>query len=196
MESEIMKKSKVLSAEAILNALPGHVYWKNVDGVILGCNQQQAISIGFNSPKEVVGKTDFDFPGQEEFAATWVKNDQEIIRTGVAKVVEESTLIDGREVIVLSYKAPLKDENSKIIGILGISLDISEHKKIQQKLISARDQAEVALDNIIARLPGHVYWQNKKNIFLGCNDFQAKSAGLKSRYDIVGKSNYDPRFCS
>src|SRR3990167_5101195 len=40
-------------------------------------------------------------------------------------------------------------------------------------------------------MPGHVYWQDKNNVFLGCNDAQAKSAALKSRKEIVGKTNYD-----
>ena len=46
-------------------------------------------------------------------------------------------------------------------------------------------------ESILALMPGHVYWQDKNNVFLGCNDAQAKSAALKSRKEIVGKTNYD-----
>jgi two-component system aerobic respiration control sensor histidine kinase ArcB len=191
MESPNMKKSKKLSAEAILNSLPGHVYWKDVNGVILGCNQQQAISFGFKNPKELIGKNNFEISPKPEFAEIWSKSDQEVIRTGIAKVVEEPAIINGLEVIVLSHKLPLKDDTDKIIGILGTSIDISAHKKTEQALASARDQAEIALDNIIARLPGHVYWKDRNSIYLGCNDRQAKSAGLKSRYEILGKTDYD-----
>lgn len=36
-------------------------------------------------------------------------------------------------------------------------------------------------ESILALMPGHVYWLDRNNIYLGCNDAQAKNAGLKSR---------------
>jgi len=44
---------------------------------------------------------------------------------------------------------------------------------------------------LIAELPGHVYWKDLNCRFLGCNDAQAKRAGLNNRHDIVGLSAYD-----
>ncbi|HXH55614.1 MAG TPA: hypothetical protein VNK03_07740, partial [Gammaproteobacteria bacterium] len=49
----------------------------------------------------------------------------------------------------------------------------------------------VSLESIIAHLPGHVYWLDRNNVFLGSNDLQAKAAGFENRYEIVGKSNYE-----
>jgi two-component system aerobic respiration control sensor histidine kinase ArcB len=43
-----------------------------------------------------------------------------------------------------------------------------------QELNAAKDYYE----NIIALMPGHVYWMDKNNVFLGCNDLQAKAAKL------------------
>ena len=47
------------------------------------------------------------------------------------------------------------------------------------------------LENILALMPGHVYWVDAQGFYLGCNDNQAKAAGLLSRKDIVGKKNKD-----
>ena len=47
------------------------------------------------------------------------------------------------------------------------------------------------LDYIIALAPGHIFWLDRNNVYLGCNNTQAKSMGLNSRYDIVGKTNAD-----
>src|SRR5437868_5723897 len=47
------------------------------------------------------------------------------------------------------------------------------------------------LETIISLLPGHVYWSNRQNIFMGCNDQQARDAKLATRDDIVGKRNQD-----
>ncbi|WP_133129791.1 PAS domain-containing hybrid sensor histidine kinase/response regulator [Legionella yabuuchiae] len=46
-------------------------------------------------------------------------------------------------------------------------------------------------EDLIAKIPGNIYWMNTKNEFLGCNDQQAKLANLNDRREIVGKSNFD-----
>ncbi len=55
---------------------------------------------------------------------------------------------------------------------------------------SLQDQYEL-LDNLLAILPEHLYWIDRKGRYLGCNNQQAESAGLASREDIVGKRNSD-----
>lgn len=47
------------------------------------------------------------------------------------------------------------------------------------------------LEDIIGKIPGHVWWKDKNLRFLGCNDQQARIAGLQSRYEIKGKRAYD-----
>jgi PAS domain S-box-containing protein len=50
---------------------------------------------------------------------------------------------------------------------------------------------KINLENIIATLPGHIYWLDTNNIFLGCNNLQAKTIGLHSRYEIIGKTIHE-----
>jgi len=45
--------------------------------------------------------------------------------------------------------------------------------------------------DIMNYIPGHVYWLDKKNRYLGCNLEHAKNIGLENRLDIVGKTNKD-----
>lgn len=52
----------------------------------------------------------------------------------------------------------------------------------------------VSLESIIAHLPGHVYWLDRNNIFLGSNDLQAKAAGFENGYEIIGKSKQTQLF--
>ena len=44
----------------IIDLLPGHIYWKDLQFRYLGCNSQQAMSLGLRTPQEIVGKTDYD----------------------------------------------------------------------------------------------------------------------------------------
>ncbi len=47
------------------------------------------------------------------------------------------------------------------------------------------------LRSILAKMPGHIYWQDINGVYQGCNEQQAKSAGLKSVDEIIGKTNAD-----
>lgn len=175
----------------LLDNMPLNVYWKDINGIYLGCNLTQARNVGFKHPRNIIGKTDFELGLKKGVAQIYWDNDQAVMKSGVPKVVEEPTLFDGEMVIVLSHKVPIYDDNNKIIGLMGISFDLSKHKETEKRLTQEKDHAVIALENVIARLPGHVYWKDTNNIFLGCNDLQALSAGLQSRKEIAGKTDYD-----
>jgi PAS domain S-box-containing protein len=49
----------------------------------------------------------------------------------------------------------------------------------------------VMLQHIIEKLPSHIYWLNRENVYLGCNKVQAKDFGLESAKEVVGKTNFD-----
>lgn len=51
----------IATLKEIIQITPGHIYWKDRNGALLGCNFKQAQSLGYNSIEEVIGKTDFDF---------------------------------------------------------------------------------------------------------------------------------------
>lgn len=128
----------------IIADMPGHVYWKDKDGVYLGCNNRQAESLGFHYGKEVIGKTDFELPWKAEIAALFRKNDLRIMRTGNTELVEEKAQVNGKEAIVLSQKTPLRNDKGEIIGILGISIDITDRKIMEKELTLSKEKAEAA----------------------------------------------------
>jgi two-component system, OmpR family, aerobic respiration control sensor histidine kinase ArcB len=45
--------------------------------------------------------------------------------------------------------------------------------------------------NIIANLPGFIYWKNKESQYMGCNNNLARLSGLNDRTEMVGKTDYD-----
>lgn len=106
-----------------------HIYWKDRMGRYLGCNKTQAKSLGFSSCAGLVGKTDFELPWPAGCAEEFRRNDSEVMRTGVIKVTEENSIMKGKNIIVLSQKIPMKNQAGEIIGVLGISLDISDKKE-------------------------------------------------------------------
>jgi two-component system aerobic respiration control sensor histidine kinase ArcB len=138
-------RQKLYMLDNIIALMPGHVYWKDRNGAMLGCNQQQAIDFGLTTRQEVVAKNAYDLmnknlPAEIERrnAKAIVMADEEIMASGISRIIEEPALrLDGKEVIYLSEKNPLYDAEGKVIGLLGISVDITELKE-------ARKQAEAA----------------------------------------------------
>lgn len=178
------KEEAYISAEEILEQLPEHIYWKNKDGKYLGCNFNNAKDSGVNSSNDIVGKTDYDLFAKAE-AENLRITDLEVMDTGCPKIVEEeSTISSGEKKLYLSHKTPLKNKAGNIVGIIGTSIDITSAKKAVEDHFGM-------LENIIAIMPGTVYWMNRDGVYLGCNDNEAKAIGLKSRQDIIGKRNID-----
>lgn len=134
----------IFTLNFIVQNLPGSIYWKNKNGSYLGNNDyakrlMQALGLETN----VVGKTDYDiFP--KEVADDFKRADLKVL-SGENLVVEEvTTFSDATEMIQLSSKIPLLDKTKKIVGILGISLDITKLKKTELALQVALEKAKAA----------------------------------------------------
>jgi two-component system aerobic respiration control sensor histidine kinase ArcB len=122
-----------LALENIIFCIPSHVYWKDVRGVYLGCNDLQAQHLGLQYGYEVIGKTDFELPWDKKSATVFRENDIEVMKAGQLKTTEEEVTIQGKTTIVLSQN---------VVGILGISMDITEIKEKEQALKQAKKEAE------------------------------------------------------
>jgi len=131
-----------MALESIIANMPEHVYWKDINGVYLGCNDRQAQTLGLSYGSEVLGKADSDLPWGEEIASKFRENDIHILKTGESQVFEEPMVLNNKKINLLSYKTPLKDLAGNIAGVLGISIDITERKKAEIELQIAKEKAE------------------------------------------------------
>lgn len=130
----------------LLKRLPAKVFWKDIDGVYLGCNDAFVQSLGLSSQEEIIGQTDFTLPVKIKEAAAYRKDDLEVIKSNKPKldIVEEQNFPDGKKAYLLTSKVPLSTENSGFDGILGIYSDITELKLTQEQLKLEKEKAEVA----------------------------------------------------
>lgn len=139
LSREINEKNTLHS---IIGKLPGHVYWLNRDNVYLGCNDLQAENYGLKSRHDVIGKTNREFYPQKD-ADILDKNNIMVMETGVAFEGEEPVIMHGKYGSYLSYKTPLYDIHGKIVGLLGISIDITDRKRVEELEIQNKIQAEI-----------------------------------------------------
>ncbi len=138
--------------EDIINCMPGNVYWFDERATGIGCNQNVLDMFGLGSINEFKGLT-FESMGKlrnwPALAEQSFKNDTlEVISTGKPKLnIEEPPIvhINGKTIYFLSSRVPLKDPMGNVIGVVGISIDITEIRKAREALKKEKEQAEALI---------------------------------------------------
>ena len=126
----------------LLENLPQKIFYKNTESVYVSCNYNYARDLKI-TPEEIVGKTDYEFY-PKELAEKYRADDRRIIESGGTEEIEEEYLLEGQEFTVQTVKTPVKDEEGKTAGILGIFWDITERKRAAEELRQAKEAAEAA----------------------------------------------------
>ena len=120
----------------LLNALmensPDTIYFKDNSSRFIRVNKAQADLLGLNSPEDAVGKSDFDF-FTHEHAREAFEDERRIIesRKLVVDKVERIRRGDGAYRWVSATKVPMINERGEVIGLAGISRDITERKNAE-----------------------------------------------------------------
>lgn len=127
---------------AMIDNLPFLAWQKDRDGHFEAVNELFAASCG-HSIEDIIGRTDFDV-WPHELAQKYVDDDQNVIRSGGRKFVEEKIQDKGRIRWFETYKTPIFDAAGTVIGTVGIARDISERKEFEEELNRAKDAAESA----------------------------------------------------
>ena len=139
-------EDKLWQLNQIFTFLPGNVYLLDRNDIFLSCNQGLLDILGLSSPTDMVGKRIIEILGKEreQMAADLHQINQEVL-SGKEKHLEEAGLnAEGQPTIYLSKKVPFFDKHGNVAGILGVSFDISDRKRMEKELKIAKEQAEKA----------------------------------------------------
>jgi len=119
------------------------------------------------------------------------------VRDKVFGVIGVSTVIEDKE----ESKSQSSDFKAATENFLGKS--ILSMASINQKITGEINtsfstnpedyllRAQGYFESLIAAIPIHVYWMDRQGSYLGCSDLQAKTSGLASREEIIGKTNVE-----
>ncbi len=127
--------------EVLLDQIPGYVYWLDRSHRFLGCNARQAKMLGFESRHEVRGRLLTELLDPEDSARLMAINAR-VISSGVSQTIEERVIRDDEVRVFISSKSPFYNEQGHVIGLIGISQDITEMTETISELHHQKDDLE------------------------------------------------------
>ncbi|HSG22560.1 MAG TPA: PAS domain-containing protein [Azonexus sp.] len=153
LRRQVASRTRELEAErlrlsAIVNGVGAYIYIKGLDYRYQFANQAVCDLIQ-RSLAEVVGHEDAVF-FDADTAANLRRNDRRVIEDGESlRQIEENVLQSGSEKqVFLSVKVPMRDSAGQIVGLLGVSSDITEQQRIKNALHEVSNELEATLHAI------------------------------------------------
>jgi len=136
IEKQVKEKTSIITG--LFNSMPDFIFLKDKNGIYITCNHTFSEYTG-KSIEEIIGKTDYDF-FPKEIADAYIENDRIMLEQKKPHINEEWIKHpDGRRILLETLKAPLYDDEGNLYGVLGVSRDITERRKLQEKLTQSKD---------------------------------------------------------
>ena len=182
-----LKKEKDL-LQSLMDNIPDSIYFKDIHSRFIRANKAKANMVGLANIEEIIGRTDFDFFDYETSLMKF-KDEQNIIESGLPIINKEEKVVDaaGNELWISTTKSPIRNEKGEILGIVGISHDITNRKRIMQNLAAEREYLQIIMDYI----PYQIYLKDKECRFTKINKVQAQFWSLRNTEVAIGKTDID-----
>lgn len=176
-ELKELRKTKELF-ENMLKSIPVSLYFKDTEGHLIRVSRyfwEQAGAPSVKSESDIIGKTDFDLFG-EELAKTARADEERIMKTRKSTIdrQEVSSTPEGKPVYLSSTKAPMVDTEGNVIGIVGLTRDVTEQKT-----------AEKELDNLLGELSIPVLYAWERIIIMPLVGTLTSDRALKATQTIL-----------
>ncbi len=145
-EAELHKTDELL--RAVVESTTDAVFVKDRQGKYLLFNEAAGRFVGVPAA-DVIGRDDSTL-----FDSTTVKvvqdHDRRVMETGLVSTQEETLTAAGVSRTYLSTKAPYRDEAGNVIGLIGISHDISERRRAEQLIRENEERMRLLMDSVPA----------------------------------------------
>jgi len=167
--------------ETVIDSIPSLIYLKDRQGRLLVCNRRLADFVGVDRD-ETMGKTSRDF-FPPSLAEQQTADDMEVLCGGEMLVTHESVeLADGIH-IFQTTKLPVRDGQGAVVSLCGISTDVTEQKRIEERL----REAELRLRAIVQSQIIGVVIIDTSGALLEANDaFLLMLGYTREEYDALG----------
>ena len=151
-EGALVREHNLL--RSLIDNIPDNIYVKDTASRFVACNIAAMRYVGQDTLEEVYGKTDFDFLPQE-LASEYFDSEQEIFRTGQALINQEETNVEpctGKQHYFVTTKIPFFDQQGKLLGLVGVSRNITEFKQVTVEVRQLNAELEERVTQRTAQL--------------------------------------------
>ncbi|HEY6008376.1 MAG TPA: PAS domain S-box protein [Geobacteraceae bacterium] len=132
-ESEERIREQTAFLQRLIDTIPNAIFYKDAAGRYLGCNAAYARIVGL-ACEEVIGKTVLDIT-PHVLARIHHDLDQELLEAGGVQTYESFMRHgDGSMHDVIFNKAAFTDSEGRVAGLVGVILDITEHKQAEEEI--------------------------------------------------------------
>ena len=143
IKQELRHEQELL--KSLMDNIPDRIYFKDSHSRFVRVNKAHLASLGLEEDQDIIGKTDFDFH-QKEIAEDLYGRERTILKTGVPQIseLEKKVKSDGFTVWSSVTKVPIRNDRDEIVGLVGISRDVTREELARQELKLAKEKAEYA----------------------------------------------------
>jgi PAS domain S-box-containing protein len=129
--------------QTIIDNIPRAVFWKDKDLKFQGCNRIFADVAGLKSPRDLVGKTDYEMPWKEHGDA-YRADDLAVMNSRKARLdlEERNVNSEGVESWVLTSKVPVMNKHGEVVAVLGMFEDITQRKRKEAEMAANLKELE------------------------------------------------------
>jgi diguanylate cyclase (GGDEF)-like protein/PAS domain S-box-containing protein len=170
---------------ALMDNMADSIYFKDRQCRLMRVSHKMVESLGFNNPAELIGKTDIELFG-EEFGNRTRVDDLRVMETGIPIVglVEGNQTKTGEMNWTSTTKFPIRNTKGKIIGLLGITREINDLKKIEL------DLQHIATHDLLTSLPNrYLFFDRLDQAILRAKRYQTSFALLYLDLDRFKRLN-------
>jgi PAS domain S-box-containing protein len=134
---------------ALIDHLPDYIFVKDMQSRQIINNKANVELFGAKTEEETLGKSVAEMLPDSE-SEKFIRDDQEVLKTGIPLINKEEYIITsgGQKRWLLTTKVPLKNENGEIIGLIGVSRDITERKESDEKIAANDRRFRALIENI------------------------------------------------
>ena len=130
-EDDLSRRGQIL--RQVIDTSPDPVFAKDRKSRMLFANPATLVAIG-KLANQVMGRRDREFYSDPSVGEAIEANDRRVIESGVEERVEEVVPGPDGPRVFLSTKTPWRDSTGQVIGLVGISRDITERKRAEEAL--------------------------------------------------------------
>ena len=177
-KAELALKQNLEFLNALIDTIPSPIYFKDIDGKYIDCNQAFAKMAGQNK-SFIIGKTIFEI-AEESFAVISSQSDSLILKKelDISNQGVQIPMLNNVTVDTILYKSLFYDLDGNVAGIIGVAVDISEIKKAE-KVLAESEAKLIELNATKDRFFSIIAHDIKNPVSM----FQSISELLNSSYD-------------